>query len=517
MEKESLSYRALKNSSYTFIGYVFPILFSIFITPVMVHKLGVEDYGVYILVNTIMAFLSLLDLGLGVALVKYISQYQAEGNHEGLKNLLNSAYCLYFAIGVLGFGIYVILGKFFLQIFHITGQSQQHILVVFSLAAVLFFLNSINQMYAIVPAALQRFDITTKINLSQLTVFNLSILVAVLFGYKLKVILFLNVITVLGMLLAFRWQLKKVLPEIRLRFVWSRNEVVKAYKFGLLAAANNLASNSLIQLDRFVIPIFLGPASLSYYSLPGNVAQKTGGIVGSLAGALFPMTSSLVGEGEHDHLKIIYRKVMRNATLMAAACTMAIISFAYQILYYWLGKDFADKGWLILIIVAVTYFLLALFTILQNFLLGMNKVKFLMFTSLGFAVLNIIFLVLLVPKFGIVGAAWAYLAGVLPVPAVFYWVEKKFLGLKNQAGYYFKLYLKLVITSACYYLLMHFLVSSLVTSLPALVVIGPLAVLSYFFIYYLFGFIETEDWQLFMLFWQKIKARLGFGRRIVSQ
>lgn len=515
MEKESLSYRALKNSSYTFIGYVFPILFSVFITPVMVHRLGVEDYGIYILVNTIMAFLGLLDLGLGVALIKYISQYQAEGNSEGLKNLINSAYSLYFAIGALGFGIYITLGKFFLQIFHITGQSQEHILVVFALAGCLFFMNSISQVYGIVPAALQRFDISIKINLGQLTIFNLAVLVAVLLGYKLKVILFLNIITILGMALAFRWQLKKLLPEIHLQLAWSKNEIVKAYKFGLLAAVNNLASNSLIQLDRFVIPIFLGPAALSYYSLPGNVAQKTGGIVGSLAGAIFPITSGLIGKGDLERLKSIYRKVMRNATLMAAACTMAIVSFAYPILYFWLGKDFADKGWVILIVVAVTYFFLALFTILQNFLLGMNKVKFLMFTSIGFAVLNIIFLVLLVPKFGIIGAAWAYLAGVSPVPLVFYWVEKKFFKFEDIGRFYGILYFKIFTVAAIYFLLMRYLVLMFVVSLPSLIVIGPLAVLAFFGIYAALGFIDKEDRDLFITFWQKIKSRFPlFDKKI---
>lgn len=187
---------------------------------------------------------------------------------------------------------------------------------------------------------------------------------------------------------------------------------------------------------------------------------------------------------------------------------MAIISFAYPILFYWLGKDFADKGWAILIIVAVTYFLLSLFGMLQNFLLGLNKVRFLMSTSIMFATLNIIFMLVLIPKFGIVGAAWAYLAGVIPVPFIFYLTEKNFLQLHDQAKFYVKLYAKLIFTSAAYYLLMHFFINRLVVSFASLVVIGPLAVAAYFLLYYLFGFIEAEDWQLFVSYWGSIKKRL---------
>jgi O-antigen/teichoic acid export membrane protein len=61
METSSLSYKTYKNISYSFIGFVVPIVFSVFITPVIVHKLGVAEYGVLILTNTIMGFLGLLD------------------------------------------------------------------------------------------------------------------------------------------------------------------------------------------------------------------------------------------------------------------------------------------------------------------------------------------------------------------------------------------------------------------------------------------------------------------------
>ena len=507
MDSESLSYKTLKNASYTFINYVVPIVFSVFITPVVVHKLGVVDYGVFILVGTINAFLALLDLGLGVALVKYISQYQAEGNFEGLKNLLNSAYSLYFIIGIFGFLVYFILGKFFLPIFHIVNQSEGHILIVFLLSGALFFISSISNLYGIVPAAMQRFDITTKISLGQLTIFNLGILIAVLLGYKLKVILLLNVITSFGMTLVFRAKFKQLMPKIKLRLAWSKAEIIKAYRFGLLAAANNLASSSLIQLDRFIIPIFLGPAALSYYSLPGNVAQKTAGVTNSAAGVVFPLASAMEGTGETERLKGIYLRVMRNVTIVAAGCTMAIIAFAYPILFYWLGKDFADKGWQILIILAATYFLLAIYNSLSYFLLGLNKLKFLLSVSIFLALLNLGLLLAFIPKMGILGAAWAYLGGVLPIPFIIYWAEKKYFGLVSQGKFYLKLYSKLLVTSAAFYLLGHFFISRLVVNFTSLVIVGPLVVLFYFFLYWLLGFMEPEDRTVLNGFLLKIKEK----------
>src|SRR5581483_8739649 len=83
--------------------------------------------------------------------------------------------------------------------------------------------------------------------------------------------------------------------------------------------------------------------------------------------------------------------------------------------------------------------------------LGMGKVKFLLFVSTSLAALNLILLVILVPKMGIMGAAWAYLGGVVPIPFIMLWAEKQYLHLRNRAGFYAKLYGKLIFTSALFY------------------------------------------------------------------
>lgn len=508
MAEESLSHKTLKNSGYSVLSYAAPILFSIFITPVVVHKLGVADYGIYILVNTIAAFMSLLDMGLSIALVKFVSQYNAEGNFPALAKLYNSVYLLYVLIGLLGLVVYLFLGKFFLPLFKIASESQPHIMTVFLLAGILFFISSMSTIYVSALVALQRYDISTKIAFGQLLVFNLGILAAVVLGYKLKAILLINIFSIFTAAVIYRWQFHKLLPKIRLRFIWDKASIVQAYSFGFYVAISNLASNALIQLDRFIIPIFLGPAALSYYSLPGNVAQKTSGITNSMAGVLFPVTSAMAGENRREEIKNIYRRVLRNVTLAAAAFTAAIAVFAYPILFYWLGKDFSDKGAGILVILALTYFLLSLLGAANSFLLGLNQVKFITIVSVSLAVLNVLLLLILVPKWGILGAAWAYLGAVLPVPVVFYWVEKKILKLSGVAKHYSLLYLKILFTSAIYFLLMRFFVVGLVVSKTTLIVIGPLTVLAYFALYALFGFVEPDDRRLFVSFFNLVKTRL---------
>jgi O-antigen/teichoic acid export membrane protein len=504
MQEDSLSYKTLRNVSYNFIGYVFPILFSIFLTPILVKKIGVVDFGVYVLSNTIGVFLSLADLGLSVALIKYLSEYNARGDFPAIGKLLSSANSLYLIVGMFGLLVYTAVGKWFLPFFQIGHTSVEHIFVVFLLSGLIFFLNAINSCYMVIPPALQRYDIVNKISLTQTLLINLSILGLLLLGYKLKAVMLATLFFTVLTTLAYYYFSKRLLPKVKIGFKWARAEIAKTYKFGLQAALSNLAVNSLVYIDRLIIPIFVGPAQLTYYSLPGNVAQKTQGLTNSLAGLLFPMASALEGAGESEKLKQVYVRAFRNLTVIAAATTSATFLFSNKILYFWVGADIADRGFRILQILAVTGFLVALYAPLYSFLMGVGKVKQLIYAGVGMAALNLVLVVCLVPRWGIEGAAWAYLISALPIIYIFYWVEKKYLKLPNRLSYYLAQYGKLCVAIVLYSALVTGLILPKVTTFTSIVITGPLCVLLFFLLYFLLGFWDKEDASLALAFVKKV-------------
>jgi O-antigen/teichoic acid export membrane protein len=503
MEEQSLSYKTLRNSSYLFLGFVLSMIFTIFVTRQLSQKLGTTEFGIYLLVNTISAFVGFVDLGLSTAIAKYVAEYQARGDLQALRNILSSARVIFVFTGSLGLLVFLIIGRWFLPAFHVPAESLNNIFLVFSLAGLVFFLNSIASVYIAALTALQRFDIITRLNLSNLVFVSLGAIALLVMGFQLKAVMALNVAATFLLLLFSRHFSHKVLPELNLGFVMVKSEIVKAYKFGLLTFISNLAGSCLIYFDRLLIPIFLGPSQLAFYSVPGNVALKTATITNSLAGMLFPMASAFSGSGNMEQFKQIYVRAFRNLSIVAVAVTVAIILFANKILLFWLGPEFAQYGTKILVILAFTYYLVSLFIPLQSILLGLGKLKFLIAQSSFMAVLNLILLLILVPKFGIVGAAWAYLISVLPMIFAFYWAEKHIFQLSGQFSVYLRLYIRLLFTALVDVFLIYFLLLPLAKNVWSLVVIGPLSVLLYFALYYIFRFVDPEDEQLFKSFVMK--------------
>lgn len=512
MDEKSLTYKTFKNISYGVVGYVWGLAFAIFVTPVIVLKLGVENYGVYMLVLTVSSLMGLFDLGIGTILVKYIAEYHASGEEKKLKDLMYSFNTILLVMSIFSLVVHSLVGYWAYIFFPSATISRDYYFIIFFLQGLISFVGGLSALFVITPTAVQRFETSTKLGIASMTLSNLTILLLVILGYDLRAIFLSQLIFAIIFAFTYRRNAQKLLPVAMLKFAWVWSEIKNAYKFGLATYMSNAANSALTYFDRLLIPIFLGPSALSYYTLPGNVASKIPSVVGTLSGIIFPVISGLNGVKDIEKIKNIYKRAFHLLTVVSFSVTISIVLFANKIMLYWLSVDFALKSTVVLIILAFTYCLLSLGGTLNAFLLGLSKTKFLFQASLFMAVTNIVLLFILLPKFGIIGAAWAYLISVLPIIYMFYYVEKNFFELSGRFFYYSKLLAKLVFVSIPFVGLCEWVFLPMVNSLKALIILGPLSVLSYLLIYRLFRFYDREDMVAINNFIMIIVRKLKFTK-----
>src|SRR6185312_10211019 len=63
------------------------LLLGIFMLPFNTSHLGQSAYGLWVLVASVTFYFSMLELGYGYALVKYVAQFRAHGDAEGLNQV----------------------------------------------------------------------------------------------------------------------------------------------------------------------------------------------------------------------------------------------------------------------------------------------------------------------------------------------------------------------------------------------------------------------------------------------
>jgi O-antigen/teichoic acid export membrane protein len=120
------------------------------------------------------------------------------------------------------------------------------------------------------------------------------------------------------------------------------------------------------------------------------------------------------------------------------------------------------------------------------------------------AVINATLLLILMPRYGINGAALAYFVSVLYIIWMFYYSEKKYFNVPKKT--HIILLLKIAVTAVPFYILTHYIFYPAITSMFSLILIGPSCVILFMILYKLFGFVEKEDWNDFKILCKKIKV-----------
>jgi O-antigen/teichoic acid export membrane protein len=273
----SLAVQTLKNTVFSAVGYIVPMFFSFIVTPLLVKELGVGAYGVYVFIATWTGFLLLADLGLGMSLMKSVSESFALGDKERMQNVVSVAVFVFGAFASLGFIVFAILALFSEKWFSGLGISPYGLRVAFLLGGLVFAVSSLNQLFIALIRGLNRFDVVVRNSLMQLLLFNSVILVLVFIGkLGLLWVLVANFATsLLTLVLLVSWFWKNQ-PTTNMRPRFHKTEVVRMYKFGMAAFVTNLSNNTLTQLDRIIIPFLVGAVRTWEQGVrnPGGAASK---------------------------------------------------------------------------------------------------------------------------------------------------------------------------------------------------------------------------------------------------
>jgi len=116
-------------------------LVALLYTPYMLRMLGQSEFGLYSLVSSVIAYLTILDFGFGNAIVRYTAKFRAEGKQDEQYSMFGMFLVLYSIIGVISFfiglAIYLNVENFFgntMSVLEVTKAKIMILLMLFNLA-----------------------------------------------------------------------------------------------------------------------------------------------------------------------------------------------------------------------------------------------------------------------------------------------------------------------------------------------------------------------------------------------
>jgi O-antigen/teichoic acid export membrane protein len=384
------------------------LLLTVVVTPVLLHRLGVVQYGIWILVHSVAGALAVANLGLGDATVKFVSSYRARGDDTSVNAVIRSTLTVYVVLGILsGLGIYLAAPVLAADVFKIPVEAMALARDAMRLGGLTLALRFVDGVFLSALRGLQRFDLAARVAMTVKVAAQIGAVIAAGAGYGLRAILTWAMVTMaLGTLvevglvrrLTGGRSLRPVLDLGRLREVWG---------FGLWSWVQGIAGTLFGQADRLIIGAFLGPSVVAYYAVCLQLAQQIHLLPTVAASFLFPLVSELHERGKAELLGL-YLASSRIIMAVAGGVAVALIVCGRPLLEVWLGASFAGQAANILAALSGSYALFAANSIAPfYFMNGSGRVREQAIISLGSGTITTAAAFPLILGFGVVGIAFS--------------------------------------------------------------------------------------------------------------
>ena len=199
---------------------------------------------------------------------------------------------------------------------------------------------------------------------------------------------------------------RHVLPPARL----DAEEANVALRFGLPVLFRMLGGQSFAYVNAIYIKRAEGLVAMSRISIASNLAEQTALLAGAFEDLVGPILARSAAEGKERVLRTYYALVAPQVALAwSTACGVAIL-LAFTILQLLRAKSLEASGITFQILLLATTVRIVVSLESPVFDAHLISAPPLAFFALGFAT-NLGLDVVLVPRFGIQGAAWASVAG----------------------------------------------------------------------------------------------------------
>ncbi|MDE2039039.1 MAG: oligosaccharide flippase family protein [Elusimicrobia bacterium] len=402
MEQAPRSERFVRNVGASVVGQLGVLTVSFLLTPKLIHALGVEAYGLYILLQAAVGYVSLFCLGAGAATIKHVAERAGRGG-RGLREALRHSAALHLGGSLCGaVALFALAGPCAHRLFRVPAPLVGPAIFVLRCAAVGAVFASLNQSAATILQGFQRFDWQNALSLLQGAALVAGATALAVAGFGINGVARWYAAwsaCVAALSAAAVWRLA--------RRRWAGGGAGLPFgrflKFGLSVWTGSVAWIVTFQFDRLFIAHDTNLAALTFYSVPANLLQRLQFFPAIVGTVLLPMFSE-IGNDEAT-TQAVYLRGVRSLLFIVLPALALLFCLMPQFLGLWLGGEFGSRSvWPARLLVAAQAFLL-LNQVPNAAVTGRGKPLYMSAVAWGQAVISVISWPLLIGRLDILGVA----------------------------------------------------------------------------------------------------------------
>ncbi|WP_279179673.1 lipopolysaccharide biosynthesis protein [Parabacteroides johnsonii] len=315
-------------------------------TPFMLRMMGQSEYGLYSLVASVVAYLTVLDFGFGNAIVRYTAKFRAEGKTRQQYEMFGMFFLLYIGVGVLAllFGLGICFNVDYL--FDETMDDSElykirvmMLLMVFNLAFT--FPMSI---WGSIITAYENFVFQKLVGIVRIILNPLVMIAMLLIGYRaIGMVVVTTIFNVVTLLINY-WYCKKQL-KIQVHFghfQWGFFKEVSVYSLWIFL--NAIMDRIYWSTGQFILGMFKGAAVVAVYAVSIQLQSMYMSFSNAIAGVFLPKVTHIVVNGDNDKvLSDLFVRIGRMQYAVLIFVLLCFVLFGKQFVILWAGENYVDS------------------------------------------------------------------------------------------------------------------------------------------------------------------------------
>ena len=403
-----LPLKLVRHTLFNLLGLGAPLLIAVGSIPALLQALGPERFGLLALIWAVTSYFSLFDLGLGRALTQQLAPSLERGDWDSAGSVCTTALGLMTGLGLAGGLLLACLAPWGVGHLRELPDPAEAVRSGMVMAVAIPFVVLTAGLRGILEAR-HAFAWLNLIRLPMgIWTFAGPWLVVWLQGPDLVMIAWvLAAGRVLGLLIHGMavWLL---LPQLRGHWRWDARVMPQLLVSGGWLTVGNLVSPFMGYVDRFILGALVSSAAVTFYVAPQEIVTKLWIVPSALTAVLLPsFAARMVQQGQEA-----WRLFQQSLGLLLYGMwplTLGLALFAHDLLAAWLGREFALRSTLVLQLFAFGTLINCMAHLPLTWLHAAGRFRATAYLYCLELPLFLLALWLLCGRYGLMGAAWAWL------------------------------------------------------------------------------------------------------------
>jgi len=395
----------VRNVATRYLSVAIEIVLGLITLPFNLHHLGTDAYGLWMLTAGITIHFSILDLGYGGAMVKFVAQYRAHRDARALNEIASTLFYLFTAFGLVAYLVAAGLAFNLGHVFALTPAQAAVGKWILLIVVVYVAMNFPFSVYGGVSSGFQRYDINNWVAIVCNSLVAITNIAVVLMGFGLVTLVAATTIVRVAMLIVYRHNAYRVFPKLEIRpGLFRASRLREVTGFSVYSSIIDWANKLNYELDEVVIGVFLGATPIAVWAVADRIISGIQRLTNQANAVLFPVVVDCDARQHTGRLQRLLVEGTRVSLGSVVPMAVLLIVLGDQIVRLWVGPAMTTVT-PVLQILAVAVALRVGNSTSTTLLKGAGRVRYVAMVNIVAGICNLVLSAILIQPLGLPGVA----------------------------------------------------------------------------------------------------------------